>query len=822
MRLRGEPVCQEGSVNSLDLLGMTATAYLSRRIGADDVGEGTARFLLDRLPAAHIASICRRILLSADLSSKIRLRIPRALGSGHGLPEEILTDERTTHWRHSTCDRPVLLIANTDDDQGQSLRDITPIGSQELLGEVEIWVAQASEGLGLSDANVRVWPKALKGLQDARPVSLENFARFVLATRLAIKDHGLPLLHALGWALPELRVPRDSAFFTAIPEKSRGQAHQWKRLFLQAFNKRAPFVLKQTPTQQVITNDQLREMWERVRDEIPAQHHPVVQAFIDAPGNWNEHAEALARLEWEQDNIKTLFDGLRVRRVPLGSQTLEFFEDDYPDTLTEDEQDHLTRLDERKTREANDEDEQFYERHRLELGRNRTLKSRWDRFSFGQPIEANDFAVGLLKCLERLFEQSGSGTGERVLRIEVQKRSKRDWLDMNYDAVCYFSRRYRGIRNLLTGKWFNWEVGDLFTFERLVEREQARQRFQRTQSMAKATNQIRFDVSMACDQDGAGETYATQLIWIFEPGSICAEFVEDLARVRERPCSLSSVTRESVSRKGQLQAIELKDVSTLMPVFRQDRGSLVPSYKSERNVAVIIPRELDVALSRRRITTEGHAALKGAWQAFLDSYRRALQECFDEGVSSVLCLELESTYGSLLEAIQRQAPGDANRKGIWEPILGIGLVPVDGGTPAAIIAPWHPLRLLGMAVRARQVCGLIRHLMRTASVDFGDARVFFEDLAEEFEHPYYPEVCLGMDGSQPILLNRSDTYADYTLMEPATANTAVDDSTNENPADTAWELHGVVEEYLKLQPHERANLSRFRNYGQEGVRGMMD
>lgn len=146
-------------MNSLDLLGMTATAYLSRRIGADDLGEGTARFLLDRLPAVHVASISRRILLSADLASKIRLRIPRALGSGYDLPEDILTDERTTHWRHSACDRPVLLIANTDDDQGQSLRDITPIGSQELLGEVELWVAQASEGLGLSDANM---PSGLK------------------------------------------------------------------------------------------------------------------------------------------------------------------------------------------------------------------------------------------------------------------------------------------------------------------------------------------------------------------------------------------------------------------------------------------------------------------------------------------------------------------------------------------------------------------------------------------------------------------------------------------------------------------------------------
>ena len=82
VRLRGESVCQEESVNSLDLLGMTATAYLSRRIGADDLGEGTARFLLDRLPAAHVASISRRILLSADLASKIRLRIPRALGLG--------------------------------------------------------------------------------------------------------------------------------------------------------------------------------------------------------------------------------------------------------------------------------------------------------------------------------------------------------------------------------------------------------------------------------------------------------------------------------------------------------------------------------------------------------------------------------------------------------------------------------------------------------------------------------------------------------------------------------------------------------------------
>ena len=49
---------------------------------------------------------------------------------------------------------------------------------------------------------------------------------------------------------------------------------------------------------------------------------------------------------------------------------------------------------------------------------------------------------------------------------------------------------------------------------------------------------------------------------------------------------------------------------------------------------------------------------------------------------------------------------------------------VEGTPPVAIVAPWHPLRLCGTAVKVRQACGLVNYLLTAETVDFGDARSF--------------------------------------------------------------------------------------------------
>lgn len=789
----------------IGLIGTVASAYLARQLAADDAGDGTARFLLDRLTGPQVAAICESIL-GESLTAQIRMRIPRDLVEGLTLPAEVLTDERTTHWRNAECDRPVLLLANTDEDQGQSLKDITRIGSTELLGEPDIWVQEASHGLGLTDQHLLIWAKALKGLQDSRPSSLDNFAHYVLKTRSAIEQEGLAVIDALGWALPSLRAPRDTALFHAISERTRTHAHAWKRVFNQVFTRRAPYLLKVTPSQQPIGTDQLADMWAKVRCEVAPSLHSVFEAFIQSPSKWSSEAEALSQFEWERDNVKLLFDGLKPRTFQLGEATSHFYEDELPESLTADEQEYLADLDKRRTREPNERDEEFYERHRIELGADRKLKSRWDRFVYGQPIETDDFAIGVLRCLERLFESAGTVAARRSLKIEAHKNRPRDWLDLNYDAVVYFSRRYRGLRSL-TRKDIEWIVGDLFDFERVVERQEKRGRFQREQSSAKAANQIRFYVTLEQEGTAGADAYSVQLIWQFNPDGINREFAEDWERLTRQPLLLSRVSREPVSKKGKLQAIDLSDVSTLMAVFRQDRGSLVKAYNDASDLALIVPKALQKGLDARLITDDGHRTLLASWKAFEGEYATAIKEFFDEGASATSCLNIDRPYKQLLDDLHKHAPGDSNRRQIWEPILQLGTVPVDGGATASIVAPWHPLRLLAMAVKGRQLAGLIHHLLTADSVDFGDSRLFFRDLAEELAHPYFPDICIGAEGAEVQLLSRVDTYGDYSLMESPIGREIDDDATDENPNATARELLQLVQRYLTLQPHESANMS---------------
>src|SRR5262249_22661269 len=153
--------------------------------------------------------------------------------------------------------------------------------------------------------------------------------------------------------------------------------------------------------------DDLRAAFEKVKDAIPAQHHPLVTRFIEAPADWNEHAAALAEIEWEE--IKPLFDGMKREKFNLGKETLAFYEEREAELLSDDEQEYLNLLSKRSATEPDDVDTAFYEAHRNELKDDRKLKSAWDRFVYGRPREAEDFLAGIAMCMESLFSQGVTG-----------------------------------------------------------------------------------------------------------------------------------------------------------------------------------------------------------------------------------------------------------------------------------------------------------------------------------------------------------------------------------------------------------------------------
>lgn len=791
-------------MNELDLIGKVATEYLRANLSLDSDSEGVARFLLDRLTSRQVARICEEILSDVELSTYIEIKVPRKLVEGYQLPEKIITEEKTTYWRNASISKPAIVLANTNDDQGQSLRDITTIGAKDLKSNPEYWVNIASAGLALTEEQKKQWMQALNGLQSISDYSLERFSLYIVEVRNKIQMDSVPLISALGWALPALMLPRDSAYFEAIPEKFLGHKKRWADLYQSAITKRACYLYKQHPNREIIENEDLHTSFNKVKDEIPEHVQPVIESFIQAKTGWTLEAEALAEFEWERDNIYMFFSGIKTKKVDLGTQTLEHLEDEHSDTLTQEDRDYLETLSKRTSSEPSEEDIEFYETHRQELDTNRSLKSKWDRFVYGKPIECDDFIIGLLEAVERLFSQSENTNIKKTLKIRTQKRnSKSAWLDLNANIGMYFSSRYRGLERL-THPNILWDVHWLFKYDELLEDAKNKPKYRKNISTSQNSTQIKFYVELGYEDD-LRPSHQVQVIWKGNPNKIGLELNSDLTRLVKHPFQLCRVSKNPISKKGKLQGISLNDVGTLHAVYCQNRGSLVGAYNAKNDLGILFNLNLRKAFDEGRLSNEGYQEINNLWNKFSKLYNEALKDFLIDGLSSESLIHQCNAYDNLLNALIDHASSDVNRLNLWQPILNIGNVQVDGNNPMTIIAPWHPMRLASIAVKAIQFEGLVRYILESEEVDFGDSKLFFSDLKHDFTHPYYPEVSYGYRGKQTELLSISDTVNEYSLMEMPIKK-FIDQETNEDPKDSSSKVSSLVKKYIELQPHESTNL----------------
>ncbi|KQW70834.1 cell division protein FtsK [Phenylobacterium sp. Root77] len=788
-----------------DLIGAAGATSIQQRLAALTSDDGVARYLLDRLTGEQVAAITEALLKAPGISAQLKIAIPRDLVDGRGLPEDVVTDDRTVAIRNAECDKPALLLANTDDDQGASLQDVTLIGAKQLTEDVAPWVEAASAGLGLPDGQLEAWRAALAGLHAADDWTLHQISNFVALVRERIADESKPVQEALGWALPALHLPRDSGYFIGIKDRDLEQPRRWKKLFDKLISDRKPLMSKMRPNRQVIEPDELQAQFEQSREDIVPGAHDAIEEFIGTPPGWSAAAEAVAQFEWEADNVLLLFSGLKLKKTTLAEDTINFFEFELPGRLSDSDEDYLKALKSRSLKETRDDDREFFETHRDDLAQDKPLRAKWERFIFGRPIECTDFLTGLLLVVERLFGQVNAAGGPRTLTIRSARRSRSQWLDMNADIGLAFGLRYRGLPALM-GDAVKWDAPYIFEYEALLERAKKRKKYRRNESVSRASLQIKFDVELVVGLGAAAERAVVQLVWAGQPNAIGAELSKDARRLLERPLRRTSVARLPVSRKGALQSVSLTDVGTLQPAFGQDAGSLVPRTNVGDDVAKLFPRKLKEARASSRLDQNAADELSNAWQAFTETYAQGVQAWSGTGYADAILLKQAEAYGGILRALATHAPGDINRQELWEPVLGLGTVQITGAGPSAIVAPWHPMRLAATAIKMRSVAGLVDYLLSDNDVNFGDSRLFFSDLRDELSHPLYPEIAVGYDGSEPVLLAETGTVNDYSLFErpvrdPAEAGTDVD------PQEAARQIRGLLERYLDLQPHEGANLS---------------
>ncbi len=270
------------------LIGLVAAKMIKQSSSVRDLGDTTvARFLLDRLTKEQVAEICRQILCDAVLKDTIEIKLPRKQYAHEDLPESLLTDERTTYWRNASCDKPILLLANNEDDQRQSLRELTSLGSKEIKSQIPLWIEVASYHLPLTDDAKKQWTKALQGLQQANDFTLEKFADYVVNIRNCIQQEQFPIVDALGFALPALDIPRDTCYFQSLPEKNRTTTGKWQKMYQDAITKRSCLLRKHLPNQQRIDDADLKTQFENVRDQINPDAYKSIECFIQAPDDLN-------------------------------------------------------------------------------------------------------------------------------------------------------------------------------------------------------------------------------------------------------------------------------------------------------------------------------------------------------------------------------------------------------------------------------------------------------------------------------------------------------------------------------------------------------
>jgi len=778
-------------------------------------------FRLDQLTASQIAAIVNEIL-QRPLHQYISLKIPRVLVEGESLPENVLINENAASVRNQSIDNLILLTASSKNDIGDTLAHITIVSAKELRSSCEEWV-KATCKLGditLTDEDEKTFIKAFQGMSDAIELSLVQIAEFCISVRDAIKLHGYSIRNAIGWSLPSIGLPRDTAFFSNAKSFSQS-VRPWRSAFEKLAAHRLPLLKYQKPNGQPLDKAEMEERLKDNKDEIDDEVQVVLTKFIEGSIDNVEAIKDLSELEWEQDKVYLIFDRPKEKLKGLADSTLSFFinECDTEDVLSDAWKLHLDELKTReRSNEWNEEDKVFFDLHRHYLEQDTKLYARWEKAIFGQPIECNDFLEGLVSATYQLLAGQEPSNKEKYLRVSVNKQRKA-WVEhFNHDVMSYFSVMYRGIYHMMGDKII-WDSPMrnialshvLFDFDNFIAQQKERlgKKFKSITSLSRTALQLKFEVALVeRHQDTALDKVLkkTQLLWTYTPNHIGMSLADDLGRLLEKGgVACTQVYRRIVSKKGGVQSVSLDDVSTLEATFANDAGSLVPSTSKLMSQRADIKRRIDELWKEKRLSDEQKKEIRDAWDKFETKYPIALEDFLKHGLHSASINEQADAYAYLLDTLLLHACNDVSRGRLVNEVLSVGTVQVIGEQPTLIIPPWHPERLKSLSVRIQRVCALVHHLLESDSIKFGDRNIFFKEFFEELRHPFYPEVAITkVADSISELVTVTSTTNGYSLLErPIKVEAQLSDT---SPNIAAKQVRELIERYLSLQPHKISHL----------------
>lgn len=808
------------------IIGRVVASVLLARIPAPQ--EGAAQpdpsyFRLDKLDGGQIAAAVREIRLNPMLAERVDLKIPRWLVEGEGLPEDALTSDNAGAARNEGTSKAVMLTANgSEAGLADTLGHVAALGAKELRSQEQFWVEATCHVASLAPTveDRAIFAAAVAGLVHVTDLSLVQLGEFCSKISEAFHpSRGLPIRNAVGWALPCVGLPRDTAVFASSKTYGK-QLAPWRKAFGKLFASRQPLVFKRRPTGQPIDVEDMRARFEDNLTSIAPAAQLALLTFINASEADEAARAAVLELEWEADGVHFIFEKPREQQRGLAEDTLYFFENELNEPVLTKE--WLAHLEDLKTREKrsdfNEADEEFFHGHRSFFEDNKSLLAKWEKIVYGKPIDCVDFLEGFAELVSSLVASAPEPKGDRVLHMTVTK-GRTVWRErFNYDVGAYFGAMYRGLMELM-GERVRWhatkmhgavDLDPIFAYRSFFqyEKERLSKPPKPSESLARAAVQIKFDAVL---YERAGDELVqirkSQLVWSFKPEAIGLAMVDDMKRLIEKGgINCTAVPRRLVSKKGGVQSVSLEDTGTLEATFASDAGSLVPPAGKLKSMRQEIKRRIDELAAQGRLSSEQRDAVREAWDRFETDYAQALQDFLAFGLHGEAVERQSDSYAELLRSLAIHARGDVCRSRLVAEVLAIGTVRVSGEQPCLIIPPWHPERMKALAVKTRRVAGLASYLLSGEEARFGDRGIFAKEFSDELRHPFYPEIAIAERAGGPELVTESATVNGYSLMEMPVGGDQ-EFLTDVDPTAAARQAKELLDRYVGLQPHEASNLS---------------
>ena len=794
-----------------ELIAAVAVASLKKQLREEP--EGTQRICMLGLDSDVVCAIAMAVNSDTSISDKVLVRVSKHFDPSEKLPDETRSDESITHWRHRRLPpkkRAVLFAANQSELQrnNKSIEKVTRIEADKLRLLYKDWIFAAGLTERYLDQRKRKHLEAALGAANDTHAArtIDFFSDFVLSISDNIILMGMPLQKAVDNALPTLRLPRNAGYFDRIPDAQRAASGSWAKIFRQLHQKIRPFLVRENERGEPM-DEQLTRNLDAMGDRLEQPVRETIERFIEddlSADDWRPSQKSVADLDWR--SISEVFLGPSQRaRSSLGERTVRFFDDEFDDLLEDNER---ALLHAPFPKEPSDDLAAFFDHYREHISRDKSLYAGWEKYIFNNPKPYNDFFVGLIETVRKLRDRTkDSDLKSKKLTVRIRRsREKSFWRGKNANVARYFAFRYRGIEQM-------FEPNVMFDFGKLQEFyfPKTDADLSSSTSSARDARSLKFEVEL--DPDGAKAKFL--FIWEMPPRALASSMADDLVRIANEQgdrvlLPTAEIARQSISAAGGIQRIDLTEINTVRDVLNGNNGTMVAPNKDSGDRGGAFLDKLDVLSSV--ISPEATAAVRIAFEDFRAGYSEAIRAWVGiegEGIASKNLLNQTNNFADVLNVLIEQANNDRAREELWTELLCVGVGNVGDGASAAIIFPWHPLRLAEIHIKACHAAKLVKNMLAADEDDIFRADLLFGQKVLELQSNYYPEVCIGFAENEAILLSVADSFLDYSLAEQPGrgGNGQVEDTLDVEPGSAAKAFGSVAEQFLTLLPHERTNFS---------------